>query len=222
VTGDGLRARQKATRRTAVLDAARHLFTERGVEATTIEEIAARAMVSPATVYNYFASRNDLLVAMLEHEWSGVEARLATLGPRPGDDVTRAMTRLVEAYNRLDEQFGPPALWRQLLAASFTASATVRVSYQQISDRFEALLAGHLRGLAAAGRLPEGADIETLARTLSAIADADFHRRVRTRDAWPAPTRPTATRPTATRSATTPNPGDLRHQIAQVCGSLDA
>jgi AcrR family transcriptional regulator len=168
-----------------VLDAAREMFTERGVDAVTIEEIATRAMVSPATVYNYFVSKNDLLIAMLEHEWSGAEARLATLGPRPGDDPATAMTRLVAAYNRLDEEFGPPDLWRQLLAASFVASPAVRVSYQQISDRFAVLLGRHLQDLADAGRLDPDADIDSLARALSAIADAEFHRRVRTCDTWP-------------------------------------
>ncbi|WP_238006935.1 helix-turn-helix domain-containing protein [Dactylosporangium sp. AC04546] len=180
----GLRERQKQLRRIAVLDAARQLFEERGVDATTIEEIAGRAMVSPATIYNYFVSKNDLLLALFEHEWSDVEVRLAKITVRAGDDAVSAMTRFVEGYNRIDESFGPPRLWRQLIAASFTASAEVRTSYQQIGDRFETILADRLRHLVTAGLLRPDTDTEALARSLSAIADADFHRRVRVHERW--------------------------------------
>ena len=53
-----------ATRR-AVLDAARALFEGRGYVATTIEAIAARAAVSPETVYATFRNKRSLLATLV-------------------------------------------------------------------------------------------------------------------------------------------------------------
>ncbi len=60
-----LRERQRERRRQNILDAAWQLIGEKGLDNTSIEEVAARAEVGPATVYNYFGSKNDLLQALL-------------------------------------------------------------------------------------------------------------------------------------------------------------
>ena len=52
--------------RTAVVDAARALFLERGYGATTIEAISARSDVPPATVYRLFSSKRGILKALLD------------------------------------------------------------------------------------------------------------------------------------------------------------
>lgn len=59
-----------ATRR-AVLDAARALFEERGYVATTIEAIAARAAVSPETVYATFRNKRSLLATLVDVSIAG-------------------------------------------------------------------------------------------------------------------------------------------------------
>jgi AcrR family transcriptional regulator len=58
----------QATRQAAV-DAARHLFREKGYFATTVNEIAAAARVSPATVYAVNGGKQGLLSALID-EWS--------------------------------------------------------------------------------------------------------------------------------------------------------
>ena len=64
----GVRRDQARTRlaRAAVVEAARHLFGERGYGATTIEAISERADVPPATVYRLFSSKLGILKAMLD------------------------------------------------------------------------------------------------------------------------------------------------------------
>ena len=52
--------------RTAVIDAARALFLERGYAATTIEAISALSDVPPATVYRLFSSKRGILKALLD------------------------------------------------------------------------------------------------------------------------------------------------------------
>ncbi len=52
--------------RTAVVEAARDLFLERGYGATTVEAISERSDVPPATVYRLFASKRGILKALLD------------------------------------------------------------------------------------------------------------------------------------------------------------
>ena len=52
--------------RTAVVEAARALFLERGYGATTIEAISAEADVPVATVYRLFSSKHGILKALLD------------------------------------------------------------------------------------------------------------------------------------------------------------
>ena len=56
----GLRDRKKAQTRQAISDAATGLFMDRGFEQVTIAEIADVADVSIKTVFNYFATKEDL------------------------------------------------------------------------------------------------------------------------------------------------------------------
>lgn len=59
----GRRAAQKARTRDLIRTTAQGLFTERGFEAVTIIDIAATARVSVQTVFNHFASKEELFFA---------------------------------------------------------------------------------------------------------------------------------------------------------------
>ncbi len=55
----GLRDRKKRRTRQAIRAAAIELFTAQGVEATTVEQIATGADISPRTFFNYFDSKEQ-------------------------------------------------------------------------------------------------------------------------------------------------------------------
>jgi AcrR family transcriptional regulator len=63
----------------AVLEAARALFVERGYAATTIEAIAARAEVSPETIYATFRNKRSLLSALIDVSMAGDDAPVPIL-----------------------------------------------------------------------------------------------------------------------------------------------
>jgi len=67
-TAPGRNARRKARTRSGLLAAARHLFATRGVEETTIGEIAEQADTGVGSLYNYFRTKDDVIVALLEEE----------------------------------------------------------------------------------------------------------------------------------------------------------
>src|SRR3954447_26351638 len=72
---DGSRRRDQARqRRQAVLDAAETLFFELGYAATTVVGIAARAGVSPETVYKSFGGKPGLVRALRERALLGTGA----------------------------------------------------------------------------------------------------------------------------------------------------
>jgi AcrR family transcriptional regulator len=59
----GLRERKKAKTRAAIRDHAMRLFDEQGYAATTVEQIAEAADVSPSTFFRYFPTKEDTVLA---------------------------------------------------------------------------------------------------------------------------------------------------------------
>ncbi|WP_374224594.1 TetR/AcrR family transcriptional regulator [Streptomyces sp. ISL-99] len=58
----GLRERKKLKTRIAIRTAAYRLIAEQGYEATTVEQIAEAAEVSPSTVFRYFPAKEDIVI----------------------------------------------------------------------------------------------------------------------------------------------------------------
>ncbi|HEV8570822.1 MAG TPA: TetR family transcriptional regulator [Actinoplanes sp.] len=59
----GLRERKKAKTRAAIREHAMRLFEEQGYAATTVEQIAEAADVSPSTFFRYFPTKEDTVLA---------------------------------------------------------------------------------------------------------------------------------------------------------------
>jgi AcrR family transcriptional regulator len=114
----GLRERKKARTREAIIDAALDLFERNGYDATTVEDIAAAADVSPRTFFRYFESKLDLVMAR-----SGTKH--ASLGPsiaaRPaGEGILDAVRQAMRV--ELEEQLADPLVVRELQVMLTTAS----------------------------------------------------------------------------------------------------
>ncbi|MEU6663517.1 TetR family transcriptional regulator [Streptomyces sp. NPDC046821] len=60
--GMGLRERKKLKTRVAIREATYRLIAEQGYEATTVEQIAEAAEVSPSTVFRYFPTKEDIVI----------------------------------------------------------------------------------------------------------------------------------------------------------------
>ncbi|MHB8895907.1 MAG: TetR/AcrR family transcriptional regulator, partial [Candidatus Geothermincolia bacterium] len=62
---------------TSIIDAAKELFSQKGYQATTMDEIAEKAELSKGAVYLYFESKDDLYVSLIVEEFWTIEGRLA-------------------------------------------------------------------------------------------------------------------------------------------------
>src|SRR5438132_10986433 len=58
----GLRERKKARTRRGIADAAARLFAERGYEQVAVSDVAREAEVAEQTVYNYFQTKEQLVI----------------------------------------------------------------------------------------------------------------------------------------------------------------
>jgi AcrR family transcriptional regulator len=84
-------------RREQLLDVGRALFAEKGFEATSTEEIAARAGVSKPVVYEHFGGKEGLYAVVVDREMSDLLERLtsALSAGHPRQLVERAALALL-------------------------------------------------------------------------------------------------------------------------------
>jgi AcrR family transcriptional regulator len=130
-----------AFRTREILAAARQLLEQRGLEAMTMEEIAAAAGVAKGTLYLYFQSKDDLIQALItqvgENMIRDVEASLEGLGTPP-EKLTRMVSVLLEYLNR--ERLLFPIYARELLRGEGESREGFRGRYQELEEKFVTLV----------------------------------------------------------------------------------
>jgi len=95
----GLKERQERDRETvarAILDAARELFVTLGYQAVSIRKIAEKIEYSPAAIYGYFPSKDDIFFALAEEGFR----LLFSYAERPSPAVTDPVDRLRQMFLR--------------------------------------------------------------------------------------------------------------------------
>lgn len=93
-----LRKKQKQRREEAIIEAAKELISEKGYRNTSIEEIAEKAEVGPATVYNYFSSKSGLFVSVFNKEVEILLEYGEKIINNPPAKAEEAVYQLVESY----------------------------------------------------------------------------------------------------------------------------
>src|SRR5262245_52408633 len=124
------RSRRERETRERILDAAITCFLERGFQATTIDEIAERADVARATVFNHYAEKQELLSAYLarrRQELVDLLRRKARTDVGAGQQLYDALD-LMAAFNE-----GNVAEARELVGAWWRSGGTsAREAYTEV------------------------------------------------------------------------------------------
>jgi AcrR family transcriptional regulator len=143
----GLRDLKKQQTRERIVETAWLLFADRGFEKVTVADVARQAQVAPATVFNYFPSKEDLFYGPLEafgnHLIEAVRAREA------GEPVLVAFRRYLEDTGGLLARIragDAEALQRartvnRVIADSPALQARERQALARTTDNLAALLA---------------------------------------------------------------------------------
>jgi AcrR family transcriptional regulator len=142
-----LRERHKTRRREAIVSAARELLHERPAAQVTVERIAERAEVAPATVYNLIGSRAALWAALSDAFMDELDARLAE--PFGGDAVARARRVVALTCDLFTED---PVVSRALLRGWEESGLVLRRG--PLAQLLEALAAARDEGVLLAGVEP--------------------------------------------------------------------
>ncbi|HVX42404.1 MAG TPA: TetR family transcriptional regulator [Mycobacteriales bacterium] len=168
----GLRERKKAKTRQRIQDEALRLFAEQGYDATTIEQIADAAEISPSTFFRYYPTKEDTVV---QDQWDVLFAEIFTdhSDPRQPLDIVRDTVRsaLAQATPELIQQ----ARERTQLVMSVPALRARSLEFNRMMlETISRNLAGKL------GRDPHDPDIlvfgGALAGTMVAVMLAWAHR----------------------------------------------
>jgi len=78
------RERKKAASRQQIIAAAIALFAKRGIHDVTVDEIARAADVGKGTIYNYFETKEDIVVAYLVDTEARAQAEIGALSKSRG------------------------------------------------------------------------------------------------------------------------------------------
>ncbi|MCC5973196.1 MAG: TetR/AcrR family transcriptional regulator [Rubellimicrobium sp.] len=115
----GLRELQKKQRFEQVLTAASDLFGQHGYEGTHIEAIAEQAMVAPATIYNYFSTKPNLLMELaLRHVRTALPERRKLMEDLP-DDPVDAILAFEALLARQNMRHLSRECWRVIMSAQY-------------------------------------------------------------------------------------------------------
>lgn len=185
----GLRERKKIARRAELLKAATDLFRSAGYEHTTMEEIARRADVSPPTLYSYFPTKQDLLLALFREGRNELRNAYDAILDNPPEDPVEAVTRLIHVDMGDIRSVGDKKCWREILAAWVRAHDRADDAFHDHQLSFEIYLRRLLDRLIEAGRLSDALDTTAASEVLYAVTWNMFWRLVSDERATPESTR---------------------------------
>lgn len=162
--------------REAILDAARAVFLAEGFAAASVGTIARQAGVSTKTIYRFFETKTDILVAVI----SGF---MAMMLPGLDEFVVEGRERLEPVLNHMLNELAPLGLSEGGLAANRLATTEVMRVPEMVAAFYRE---GHEKIVAALGRwlarqqeagLIDVADPAQAAAMLLSMAYADLTRR---------------------------------------------
>jgi len=154
--------------RTRIVEKAAALIHERGVAATTLEDVKVAAQVSGSQMYHYFPDKSELVQAVIDYQADTiVSLHRRTLDSADGVDAWRTM--VIGAARRTKARGGCPlgSLVGQLAENDPEARALLAAGF----DQWAAAIGDGLRSLHAHGKLPSDVDPDDLATTLLATLE---------------------------------------------------
>lgn len=173
----GLRERQKRKRRSQILEGARTLFNAEGYEETTIDDVAAWAEVSAATVHNYYGTKARILIELVDRCDDEIRLeidRIAT-GIDGTADIKAVLNDVLARITTGSLRHLEHHVWRHAIATSITREdLEFGIGFSQAHTKFIQSIGQVVRQLEDRGLLPRAVDPEICASVLYKIHHALF------------------------------------------------
>ncbi len=146
----GTREKKKLATRTAILEAAMRLFTEKGYDNTSISDLARTAGIGKGTIYTYFAGKSEILLAFCEQQLAFVSRELRDKSDPDASLLRRLLDLFMGEFRFISKnpEFGRTML-REMV---FPKEMTVERS-REIDDKYIDLLVPMFRKAQKRGEL---------------------------------------------------------------------
>jgi AcrR family transcriptional regulator len=173
---EGLRERKRRLTRQTISDAATAMFATRGFEHVTVSEVARRVGVSEKTIYNYFPTKESMVLDTVDDSLEQMSRALRERGPE--ESLTEAVLRALEAdMRRYDDVADELVQFIPMFIAMIETTAALRAAWLEMYDRLAQVIREELA--AQAGVDPRDPEVAIAARSLAALAEVALEARVR-------------------------------------------
>jgi AcrR family transcriptional regulator len=173
---EGLRERKRRHTRQTISDVATTLFATRGFDEVTVSEVADRVGVSEKTVYNYFPTKEAMVLDTADEAIDEMARALRDRGPN--ESLTEAVLRAVEAdMRRFDDVSDELLEFMPLFLAMVENTPQLRAAWLELYDRLAEVTREELA--AQAGLDPRDPEVGIAARALAGLAQVSLESRVR-------------------------------------------
>lgn len=130
----GLRERKKYDRRQSIIQAATRLIEREGLDNTTVEKIVAKTGIGVGTFYNYFQSKEQLVLEILLQEKDESITALQRVLQAPPEDPLEAILAMVYCfYNGFTSKYNKKML-RGLYRNFMTELPDYRTEGRRVDD----------------------------------------------------------------------------------------
>ncbi len=131
-----LRQRKKAKQKAALLAVATELFRNNGFEETRMEDVGRLADVSLKTVYNYFPTKQAILIDLIREDRLRMMGLYEAILAEEHRDLVEALSKLIRADISDVVTQNDKKLWRELLAAEIRTAADSANEFQENREIF--------------------------------------------------------------------------------------
>jgi AcrR family transcriptional regulator len=164
--------------RQALLDAALALTREKGLEATTLQDVAERAGMTTGAIYGNFKSRDELFMALAVRQWAPIRPRFT-----PGSSFAELMRAMADAVIAAIPERRPAAAGALTFRAYVLRHPTVRDAFSKEVAKGLTAGATWMQSAFAAEMLPMPAEI--MVRVINAMIEGLLFQRFLTPELMP-------------------------------------
>lgn len=155
-----------------IVSTAAELMYERGVRATTVDDILAASGAGKSQFYHYFSDKNALVIEVLSYQLERILEDQSRFSLDSWDEIVAWFQTLIDMHERRWGLQGCPL--GSIAAEASEQGETVRRSAAAVFGRWEAVLAAAFEAMRRKGDLKATADSAALAEAVIAVMQGGY------------------------------------------------